>query len=201
MNKAFGAAAFIFGAAIGSVATWYLVKTKYEQIAQEEIDSVKEVFSKKKSENISDEEDEEGSSDIHEKVDFAKDKPNIIEYTKHLEDQGYVDYSKIDSAEEEEKPVDEKKPYVIPPEEFGEAEYDTISLTYYSDHILADDLDEMVEDVENTVTFDALNHFGEYEDDSVYVRNDRLQADFEILLDNRKFSDVIKLKPHQRESL
>ena len=37
---------FAVGAAIGSAATWYFVKTKYERIAQEEIDSVKEEFSK-----------------------------------------------------------------------------------------------------------------------------------------------------------
>ena len=34
---------FSVGAAIGSVITWKLVKTKYERIAQEEIDSGKEV--------------------------------------------------------------------------------------------------------------------------------------------------------------
>lgn len=33
--------AFIAGAGIGSVCTWQLLKRKYEQIAQEEIDSVK----------------------------------------------------------------------------------------------------------------------------------------------------------------
>ena len=35
--------AFIAGAGIGSVCTWQLLKRKYEQIAQEEIDSVKAV--------------------------------------------------------------------------------------------------------------------------------------------------------------
>ena len=35
---------FAVGAAIGSAVTWKLLKTKYERIAQEEIDSVKEVF-------------------------------------------------------------------------------------------------------------------------------------------------------------
>ena len=32
---------FTAGAAIGSVATWYFVKSKYEQIAQEEIEQAK----------------------------------------------------------------------------------------------------------------------------------------------------------------
>lgn len=40
--------AFVAGGALGSLATWMFVKKKYEQIAQEEIDSVKEVYSKRK---------------------------------------------------------------------------------------------------------------------------------------------------------
>ena len=57
---------FAVGAGIGSAVTWKLLKAKYEQIAQEEIDSVKEVFSKRqnddpveKDEDDSDEQDEE----------------------------------------------------------------------------------------------------------------------------------------------
>ena len=36
---------FAAGVGIGSVVTWKIVKTKYDQIIQEEIDSVKEAFS------------------------------------------------------------------------------------------------------------------------------------------------------------
>ena len=45
MNKTvIGIISFAAGAAIGSVATWMLVKNKYEQIAQEEIEEVREVY-------------------------------------------------------------------------------------------------------------------------------------------------------------
>ena len=47
---------FALGVAVGSVTTWKLIKTKYEQIAQEEIDSVKEVYSKRKEKINSDNE-------------------------------------------------------------------------------------------------------------------------------------------------
>lgn len=40
--------AFIAGAGIGSVCTWQLLKRKYEQIAQEEIDSVKSGLCRKR---------------------------------------------------------------------------------------------------------------------------------------------------------
>lgn len=42
-NKALFSLAFIIGTVTGSVVTWYLLKDKYEALAQEEIDSVKEV--------------------------------------------------------------------------------------------------------------------------------------------------------------
>ena len=89
---------------------------------------------------------------------------------------------------------------VVSPDEFGEIdEYEKISLTYYIDGSLADDNDELIEDVDGTIGFESLNHFGEYEDDSVFVRNDRLKCDYEILLDQRNYSDVVNIYPHQVE--
>ena len=43
-NALINLAMLAVGAAIGSAVTWKLVKTKYEQLAQEEIDSVKQIF-------------------------------------------------------------------------------------------------------------------------------------------------------------
>jgi len=171
---------FILGAVIGSVVTWKYTEQKYEQIAQDEIDSVKEIFSKR--------EDVDGT-DLRMKADNAKEKHNVIEYTARLREQGYINYS--EEVKQEPMIVD-KAPYVIAPEEFGDLDdYETISLTYYADQILADDNDQLVEDIQDVVGFESLNSFGEYEDDSVFVRNDRLKCDYEILLDKRKYSNVI----------
>ena len=85
------------------------------------------------------------------------------------------------------------KPYVISPEEFDDNEdYETVSLTYYSDGVLTDERDNVIEDVEGTIGEDSLTHFGEYEDDSVFVRDDRKKIDYEILADDRKFSEVYR---------
>ena len=65
--------------------------------------------------------------------------------------------------------------------------------------MLTDENDEIIEDVEETVGFESLNHFGEYEDDSVFVRNDARKCDYEILLDQRTYSEVAKGRPHQME--
>mgnify|MGYP001187246191 CR=1 FL=1 len=209
-NKITSFMMFIFGAAVGSVVTWQYVKKKYERIAQEEIDSVKETFSKLKEVKSKDNETEENNN-VRTIVEKVKDKPGIVEYAAWLRKQGYTNYSNYsdtDSLSEDpnasEEEMDENmindKPYVISPDEFGEFyDYEKISLTYYADQVLADEDDELVEDIEETVGFESLNAFGEYEDDSVFVRNDRLKCDYEILLDQRKYSDVIKRRPHEVE--
>lgn len=190
-NKTVLFLAFIMGAAAGVAVTWNYAKNKYEQIAQEEIDSVKEVFSRR--------EDGPKATIENDAMDFKTNKPDIAEYAARLQKEGYVNYSDAKDAEEEGKETMDK-PYVIPPESFDDFEdYDAVSLTYYADGILADENDEIIEDVESVVGFESLSHFGEFEDDSVYVRNDARKCDYEILTDQRNYSDVAKQKPHQME--
>lgn len=183
--------AFVAGAAIGSAITWKIVKTKYEQIAQEEIDSVKEVLleNEKKSETKTD----NSESDDH--ISSINEKPSLSEYREMLKNQGYstekkpVDYSDMNIKKGEDNPMN-IKPYVISPDELYENDYETESLTYWDDGVLTDDMACIVENVDELVGLDSLNHFGEYENDSVFVRNDKLKIDFEILADSRKYSEV-----------
>ena len=37
---------------------------------------------------------------------------------------------------------------------------------------------------------ELMEHFGEYEDDSVFLRDDENQRDIEVLLDDRRYSEV-----------
>ena len=90
-------------------------------------------------------------------------------------------------------------PRIISPDEFGDQDgYDKVSLTYYSDGTVTDDDDRAMNEneVEETIGKDSLTHFGEYEDDSVFVRNDRLKADYEILMDQRTYAEVLQEKPY-----
>lgn len=184
MNKTiFGIAGFVLGAAAGSLTTWKLLKDKYAQIAQEEIDSVKEVYSKAndEKETVSEPEPENVKKVVSKEAE---------EFMKKLD---YTQYSKDEPENPQVMKESEDIPYVIKPEEFGEFDdYEEISLTFWADQILTDDDDEILEDVNRVIGFESLNHFGEYEDDSVYVRNDRLKCDYEILLDQRKYEDVLK---------
>lgn len=196
---------FVFGASLGAVVTWKFLDLKYKNLAQKEIDSVKESFDKWK-------------KDIargQKLADEAKSKPAISEYTEKMAELGYkTDYTKnnisnlskqIDFEEYSKYDMAEngviEEPEIISPDEFGEdEEYDTVSLLYFADNFLTDENYELVLDLENTITEEALDHFGEWEDDSVFVRNDRLKIYYEILKDQRYFEEVIRFKkPHEED--
>lgn len=193
MKKLTGIFAFVAGAAVGAATSWYVAKNKYERLAQEEIDSVKEAFCG----IVSNEETEECPEEPEDSEDPQDSQEEICVYEGLIDGLGYTDYNG-NEEEDDLKIRATKKPYVIPPDEFAELEdYGVCSLTYYADKVLADELDEMVEDIEDTIGFESLAHFGEYEEDSVFVRNDRIKCDFEILLDNRLYTDVLKSKPYK----
>ena len=196
MSKLATVLSFVAGAAIGSVATWYVVKTKYEQIAEEEIAAVKERFTIPKDLPAEDKTEDEKEEPVLNRVQA---KPSLMDYANAIRDQRYAEDPKTEV--EEESPLDRNPvPYVVSPEEFGEIDdYETISLTYYADQVLTDDDDNVIHDVEDCVGFDSLSHFGEYEDDAVYVRNERLKTDFEILLDQRTYAEVLEKKPYKAE--
>lgn len=202
-NKVACLGAFILGTAIGVAASWKIAQTKYEKIAQEEIDSVKETYSKKRKENIETLENlnDQLKDEIKRVGKVTEEKPDIMEYAAKLQKEGYTDYTSDSEPAENIEDVDAgPKPYVISPEEFGENDfYETISLTYYADGVLADDTDERIEDVDNIVGYNSLEHFGEYEDDAVHVRNDRLKTDYEIILDERNYYVGTEIDPHPVE--
>lgn len=189
--------AFAAGAAIGSAVAWRFLKKHYERIADEEIESMKNYYLETQSEPT------KGDTE-REPVD---DKPvsgqlDIQEYADRLQDMEYTSYSSSAPAAPVKKKKVAKKnaPYVISPDEYAERkDYETVSLTYYADKVLANDFDEVIEDVDEVVGEDSLTRFGEYERDSVFVRDDDLKRDYEILLDPRKFVDVVGRSPHQAE--
>lgn len=162
---------FAVGAALGSAVTFLSVKKKYEKLSKEEIKSVREYYERK-----SEPAKEEASNDT-EDTEVEENGYYSVE-----DDNDYSEYPKSDIS-------DEKGPYVISPEEFGENDiFECISLTYYNDGVLADENDDPIDNIESVIG-DALEHFGEYEDDAVYVCNERLRLYYEILKDYRDYFD------------
>lgn len=185
---------FLTGIILGGAVAWYYSKEKYSFIAEREIASVKEVYAKHEQREKS----AESAGPTVLTPGRLVDKASISEYAKIARREGYTEYSSTvvgKPGEETPKMTLGQIPYVISPEEFGELEgYTPVSLTYFADGVLSDEYGEVVDDVEEIVG-DALNHFGEYEDDSVFVRNDAKRCDYEILQDLRTFDEFLKTLP------
>ena len=183
---------FIFaaGAAVGSAVAWFYAKKYYEKISNDEIDSMKEWLARRVEEQ--DEHGEDKTPDeTAELAEEPEEKSNDdrAAYEEKVEQLSYNNY--YHGPTKEVDGMDE--PYVIKPEIFGEEDdYEEVSLTYYADGVLCDERDNRIEDIAGTVGEDYAEHFGDYEDDSVFVRNDRLKTDFEILKDWRNYSDLDK---------
>lgn len=198
MSKASTGFAFVAGLTIGAAGAWYYLEDKYAKLAEEEIASVKAAYAKREKPTTEEKAGQfpkkrtEQTLEAVSLVNAAKnmDKGSITEYTQRLQEAGYKDYSR--TIDEKPSGTPGEVPYVISPDEFGELEdYTKISLTYFADGVLADECGEIVDDVEEIIG-DGLDHFGEYEDDSVFVRSDAKRCDYEILKDLRDFSDFKK---------
>lgn len=218
MNKTLiGVIAFAAGALVGSVAAIQVVKTRYEQIANEEIASVKEEYAdllakmKKRlnesatsaeSQDSEEEEDDEYYPDDDERDFTASEKEQIAYYKMTSK---YRSTDDEDDSDENDKEGGEggngevqfiNGPYPITPEEFCSSPpgYNAQPLDYFKDGILADSWGMRV-DIEETIGEDNLAYFGEYVDDVLYVRNERTEIDYEVTKDPRTYTDVLKTNP------
>lgn len=212
MSKLSTVIGFLTGAAVGGVAAWYITKEWYARLAEEEIDSVKEAYANMRQKKEHAKEalrryqgaDEESSDTAPQKTPAVStrvaEKGSISEYAQRIQHGDPLEYSRTvvppkPTVEPAQPENSGEAPYVISPEEFNEFdEYTPVSLTYFADGVLADENGVIIDDVEEIVG-DGLNHFGEYDDDSVYVRSDAKRCDYEILLDEREYAEFRKTLP------
>lgn len=212
-NKLFGILMFAVGAAVGSAVTWKLVKTKYEQIAQEEIDSVREEYlnltRSMRTKN------RENATAVYEGPNDA-DEARTLEHRTDEREVERVEYHKIarnyrssnddldDEANNEEggNRDENEVPYingprVISPEEFNNAPpgYSAQPLDYFADGVLADSWGVKL-DIDETIGEESLDHFGEYQDDILHVRNEREEVDYEITRDPRTYDEAVRTNPN-----
>lgn len=165
---------FLIGAAVGGIGTYlYMDYKNRNTFSREQLEAEKE----------------NPMTDSNEKEAFTKDKPEIKQvYEKLVKD--YSGISKQKEKENKDEKVD-KTALLIPPEDFGENEdYEQISLYYTEDAVLIDDSNEAVENPDDLVGKDFASHFGDFEDDAIYFRNDKYKTYYEVLRSLKKYSEI-----------
>lgn len=176
---------FALGAAAGAVVTHFLIKEKYKQYANEEIEEVRNFYQEKF-------DDMDDCEDVDE--DIPEEPKTNKQIIRSIIDENNYKKGGSESMHEDDETFD---PEIISPDEYGDGEldYECESLVYYADGILADTWDNVVENVERMVGNDFANHFGEYEDDTVFVRNHEYKCDYEICRDERRYSEAVDVNP------
>lgn len=220
MSKLKGIVLFLSGTAIGYAAGYFLTKRHYENLYRTEIELTKAELREhylgktepKDTEKTPDEEKTSGT---------AKTENNpLLKYAADLakrERYNYGDPSAVgtDDVEEDEpyvapgedyKPIGDinaPAPYIIHPDVYGqEDDYTTAELLCFADDVIVDDTDLPIENRNMHIPRDLINHFGEFDADTVYVRNEQLKIDYEILRSERSYyGDYIEDKPYLKEQL
>lgn len=207
---------FAAGVAVGAVVASLYTKEKYETYADEAVESVKKAYGFYDEEEEDDQNKTEDLPDGND-IDTYKHllRPDNFGYDKIPFEGGlrgnYMfgadlsnDFPTRTAAENESpKEDDNKQPYVITPEEYDANQtilnehgeeikvklYDQICLTYYEvDDTLVEDMSGEILDIDETIGSAALGRFGEHKVNTVFVRNERLGADYEVVRENASYS-------------
>ena len=193
---------FLAGAALGAFGYKKYLDFKenrepeYEDIIEpeevEDIEDIKEV-----------EEKIEIKREVVTKVESRECKISSVEQEeyKRLLDELRYDNTEEDEMEQEqpaivlrrqETVVDPDLPYNISPDEFEEDDYESDEYTLYADGYITDSYGMPIDqqDILNTIGEHYESYFGSYDDNQIWVRNERLHMDFSVIRDFDNFVDV-----------
>jgi hypothetical protein len=205
---------FVGGAAVGALTTYKLIKDKYEKFAQDEIDSVLD-YNRRRRANVERAlEKSEKREPVSEMTDeqYEKRYKNVVRknhYNPDIRPRGR-DFDEPDpddgNGEEELRQqtmafnvhniVDYEPPHVISIDSFSDdmQHFDKLTLHYYEvDETLVDEREELISNVEDLIGDECLDCFGQDSNDPdiVYVRNERLASDFEIIRLPQSYQETV----------
>ena len=173
---------FVSGIIVGAGASYVILKNKKEEEINEAYREARE-YGKNRTEITK--EDDEQIDDVGNNSDESEEENEM----KHIiNDSGYSSV-----PDEPNKKTSSLTPFIIPPEEFGIDDDMEISTIYYYEattdgvnleDVLVDEYNDEIHDVEDLLGMsisDIVSHYGEYEEGSVYIRNPKLNVDYEIV--------------------
>lgn len=175
---------FVGGIIVGAGASYVILKNKSEDEINEAYRDAREYC---RNRDGATKEGDEQIDDLDNNLDESEE-----ELVDEMEDIIYNSrYSNIEDGSN--KKTSSLTPFIITPDEFGmDDNMEADTLYYYKattdganlDDIIVDENNEEIRDVEDLLGMsisDIISHYGEYEEDSVYIRNPKLKVDYEIL--------------------
>lgn len=197
---------FVSGVVVGGLASAKIVSKKYDNIINEEIDSVKKTFKQSEIDIVKAYEDRLAKIDSEENQE-----PEEIVYTREealdkaseiASKQGYASLE-IDDPEID-RPVkkyvdDSDRPYSIPPFEVGELSgYRVASCVSYANGVITEGDEDVIYDIDEVIGEDNFVYVGDYEPGMLYIRNDKYKTDYVIYECDDDFNNGI-IDPRARD--
>ncbi len=197
MNKrVIGSISLLVGGGIGFLIGYKVAKKKYRKIADYEVESVKKAL-EEYYRNPSDKEQQKPAEVTEKKEEtLPVTTKDSIDYSNFEGDNEKVACSKYVNKykSKEEKPATNKTNntniYVISSDEFSNGEYDVETLNYYADGVLADDDDNAISNVKSIIGSIDLSLLLYSDEQTVYIRNDIHQIDYEILYNDINYASI-----------
>lgn len=210
------AAAALAGAAVGAVSTYFLtrksIEKKYADSFDAEVEKARTYYKKlyKQDEFATPEKAAENLHTSAKAVDMALPADTLQEIVSKLEygsaavttvrkptkSEATRRGSKVTNTYEAEY-VPRENPYIVTDEEFmnDDTTRAKISLEYFAvDDVLLDEDEQIIDNVEELVGADNLGRFGFRSNDVnvVYIRNDRLEMDFEVTRREGSYKEMME---------
>lgn len=207
-------AGLIVGAVAGVFAGKFYFKTKYEEIAEDEIAEMEEYYRQsdeyaRKSRDIK-EDDSPSSEDFDEKPKTRrrkKEKHTNVDYTAYYDTEDHKE--EIEEAIKRNEELEEirrsgKPPKIISKTAVGDlpAEYDEECLLFYAlDQTLTDEDDNLIDDP-NILIGDSLTryNFTDSDEEEIWVVNTSLEKVYQIVKVYENFTLEHMISEHERMS-
>lgn len=179
---------FVAGLAIGAGVSWVYHKNKYETMMNEEMDELRtHRRNREKNNEVTDTSEKES---IKEELE-ARECDYMKEEIRRNEEYEEILLQKRYSNSEDT--IHNEDPYVLSPDDFADVPgFDTDTFYYYANDIIADDKNDIMDEstirsILGLTVLEIKDQFGVYEEDSVFIRNESMKCDYEILRDEEDY--------------
>ena len=177
---------FVAGGAVGSLITYYAVRETFRNQAEEEIQSVRDIYLKREAKELEEFRASQG-------VETATEEDLIQYHLKGLAELGYEIPEADDTDYEEVNPIE----YPEGVEEIDESEfmngfedYESSTLTLYTDGVMTDDIEDVVDDPKRY--FNNIDLESYEKGDDLYFVNHTLMLKIELIVSKQSYKrDVL----------
>lgn len=186
---------FLSGVGLGAVSTYFILKDKFEQQANQEAEDLKayyeDMYANRPYTDDVELDDIHEDAIVNESDEEKKDEPDYNEIVNKL---NYNQYStKVPSpVDGEVQPA--KKPYQISMDEYNEdMGYVKKIISYFEeDEVCMDnDTKEVLDNVAKDLGIDNLELINTEGNDEIYIRNEKLGIDYNVVSEPGSYEDYI----------